>query len=278
MRPRLLADLDTLIYRAAFSVETKARTVMYKGERLGKFTSHADMRAFLQEKELWDRNRPAEGVEVTEKIAVKPEKDARIIAISLLDDLVGKFHRYEFVGYLSGERNFRYDLFPDYKANRINMVKPIHYQAVRSEIARYGGVDITDGIEADDAVCIGAWDCINNDIPYIVASPDKDLLQIPGVHYRMNEEAPVELDSWEADFNFYSQLLTGDTSDNIPGIKGLGPVKAAALLNECEDERDMYRVCLDQWQDEETMLLSANLLYLLRKPDDRYRSPLGEQE
>lgn len=278
MKPRLLADLDTLIYRAAFSVETKVRTVTYEGKKLDKFTSHADMRAYLQEKELWDKNRPAAGVEVTEKVVVKPEKDARLVVISLLDDLVGKFHSYEFVGFLSGERNFRYDLYPEYKANRSKLVKPVHYAAVRSEIARYSNVSITDGIEADDAVCIAAWECINNDIPFIVASPDKDLLQIPGVHYRMNEEAPIEIDPWEADFNFYSQVLTGDTSDNILGVKGIGPVKAAALLNDCDDERDMYRVCLEQWQNQEAMLLSASLLYLQRKPDDKYKPPLDEQE
>jgi DNA polymerase-1 len=66
----------------------------------------------------------------------------------------------------------------------------------------------------------------------IAVTIDKDLRSVPGWHWNPDkEEAPVLVDEALADRNFYTQWLTGDSTDNVPGIWKLGPKKAAALLD-----------------------------------------------
>ncbi|KKK67151.1 hypothetical protein LCGC14_2956970, partial [marine sediment metagenome] len=53
----------------------------------------------------------------------------------------------------------------------------------------------------------------------------------------------------EAKLNFYRQLLTGDATDDIPGCKMVGKVKAEKLLPEWMPEEKMYNVVLDAYKD-----------------------------
>lgn len=127
----------------------------------------------------------------------------------------------------TGSASFRYKVDPEYKANRKDMEKPHWYTEIRDYlIQRYNAV-VCDGIEADDALGIAQTD------DTVICSIDKDLLMIPGLHYNfVTHEMDVisDVDGW---FNFHKQLLTGDRTDNVQGIPGIGPVKAGALL-ECD--------------------------------------------
>ncbi|MDD9816698.1 MAG: hypothetical protein OXU61_00955, partial [Gammaproteobacteria bacterium] len=64
----------------------------------------------------------------------------------------------------------------------------------------------------------------------VIAGIDKDLKQIPGNHYNFNKQLHEFVDDDNANLNLMLQCLTGDTSDNIPGIKGIGPAKAGKIL------------------------------------------------
>ena len=179
--------------------------------------------------------------------------------------------------YLSGENNFRYQIFPDYKANRRDQPKPRHLERIREELVTLWGATICDGYEADDALGIYQSNS-GHDVVYI-CSIDKDLLQIPGQHYNFVKREFKEVDAFGGAVQFYTQLLCGDPTDNIRGCPGVGKVKAERALKGCLTERQLYERCIgcykvvykDDWEKELT--LCANLLYILRSENDVWSPP-----
>jgi len=82
-----------------------------------------------------------------------------------------------------------------------------------------------------------------------IVAIDKDLLQVPGLHYSwpitrkniiVREGLFREISKEEGMRRFFTQALTGDTSDNIKGIYGIGAKKAEKLLADCRTEEEMY--------------------------------------
>ena len=133
---------------------------------------------------------------------------------------------------IKGRGNFRNDLYADYKAHR----KPLEEHI--KEALNYGHeymVDkhnavMADNMEADDLVAIWAAERRNNGGDYTVVGIDKDLLQIPGWHYNFVKKTSEFIDEDTADYKLMLQCLVGDSADNIPGIKGVGPKKASNIL------------------------------------------------
>ena len=116
---------------------------------------------------------------------------------------------------LSGKKNYRYDLYPEYKANRKDTVKPPYLSEVRDILITKYNAFVTEGIEADDMCGIvpmqskGEW---------IIAHIDKDIDTIPGDHYDYMKRIRYTVSEKQAVCNLYMQSLTGDTCDNIPGL------------------------------------------------------------
>ncbi|WP_418237177.1 DNA polymerase I [Desulfovibrio sp.] len=152
--------------------------------------------------------------------------------------------------------NFRHEIFPLYKANRdatpedlVRQLDPIH-RMVRALGLR---LEVSQGCEADD--CIASLAArFAGEHPVIIVSGDKDLKQCLGPNVYMWDPASKEekLVS-EADFTAESgvtpaqwpdvQALIGDTSDNIPGVPGIGPKTARQIFSICpslEDIRDHF--------------------------------------
>lgn len=157
------------------------------------------------------------------EVAYKPEtwEDCRYSLNSFIDNILSKagctFHK----GFITGADNFRYDVgkILPYKGNRVNHRKPLHFDACRQHIIDcYDGV-VCRGYEADDA--LGMDQKIDGST--VICSIDKDLLQIPGLHYNWNKEEIVEVNEVEGLRFFFKQMLTGDKTDNILGIHGIGP-------------------------------------------------------
>jgi hypothetical protein len=59
---------------------------------------------------------------------------------------------------------------------------------------------------------------------------DKDLRSIPGRFYDFVKKEEQTISPKEASLNFYSQVLSGDSTDQIPGLTGIGPTKARKIL------------------------------------------------
>lgn len=148
----------------------------------------------------------------------------------------------EYRGYLTGPGNFRYDLatIQPYKGNRV-APKPVHFKAIQDFLLRECNAEMVEGIEADDKLVI-EWgkDPANT----VVATIDKDLSTVPGITlYNWKHKTLTTLTEEEATYNFYMQVLTGDTIDNIQGCPGIGPGKAEKLLKKGMPESLMLTVC-----------------------------------
>lgn len=196
---------------------------------------------------------------------------------NIVDKMLDVVRPEAFVFYLSGDKNYRYDIatIRPYKGNR-KQPKPAWFYETREYLMNNWGAGVTDGIEADDACAIEQTKSTEEGIVSIIASIDKDLLQVPGWNFnyvKNHFQHLTELDGW---YNFYHQMLIGDNVDNIEGVKGVGKKNAERILKGAQSKSDLHqrveneykRVYGSDW--DRVMLENGRLLYLQRKPDDEW--------
>jgi hypothetical protein len=177
--------------------------------------------------------------------------------------------------YLTGKDNFRLDVAKTavYKGNR-TAPKPQHLAALRRHMVKEWGAVVVDGQEADDAIAIEATELKDT---CIIASVDKDLDQIEGWHYNFVNKKGYHITAEQGLYSFYRQILTGDSADNIIGLRGIGNITADKMMKEAVSEQDMYKICVDAYEgDEERVLENARLLWLRRYEGQTWAPPLLE--
>ena len=144
--------------------------------------------------------------------------------------------------------NFRHELYPEYKANRQAMPEPLAAQIdpLKQGVALLGlGVAVSSGAEADDYIATMA-SRLKRERPVIIVGSDKDLRQCLDTNVILwdpagKQEKIVTLDSFAEDCPIAPsawpdlQALTGDASDNIPGVPGIGPKTAMDILSNYPD-------------------------------------------
>lgn len=144
---------------------------------------------------------------------------------------------------LSARTNFRKRLLPSYKENRKAGTRPITLDALRTRVVEEGlgtfKVYLIDDLEADDVCGIMATTFQSQGYETVIVSPDKDLLQIPGMVLtpKPNGRDPVfsEVTEERADEWHVYQALCGDVADNYKGCSGVGSKRAEKLLDICQD-------------------------------------------
>lgn len=178
--------------------------------------------------------------------------------------------------FVSGKGNFRKDIDPAYKANRTQPTPKWREACKQHLIDKWGAIE-AHGCEADD------YCGIYQTTETIICGIDKDLLQIPGKHYSweivrkgtiVRPAMCFQITELDALKNFYKQLLTGDTSDNIKGIGGIGPKTADKLIDPLTSEEEMKDLVLfyyasslmveDSEIGEEQFNNNADLLWIMR--------------
>lgn len=228
-------------------------------------------------------------------------------ASMLLDVLLSQKPDYAVIA-LEGGRTFRHDAFEGYKANRGAMPDDLRAQVDRVlQVADVLNVPVEsrDGYEADDVIGSLAAHCSRDEgLKVLIVTGDSDLLQLvddqvyavlPGVKrftdLRLFDRAAV-IDR----YGFGPELvpdfkaLVGDTSDNIPGVPGIGEKTAKALI----ERFGSIEAMLDQIDDvtpprartsldanRQQALASKNLASIVRDLDitlDRERSEVGNYE
>jgi 5'-3' exonuclease len=150
-------------------------------------------------------------------------------------------------------KSFRHDVDPSYKSQRPPAEAALHHQIrlSREQLARDGfPVWSVKGFEADDLIASATVQALAiPETTVLIASADKDLLQL--VNHRvkaksMRDGSIVDEEAVKARYGVMpAQMrdylsLVGDTSDNVVGAKGIGPKKAAELLNLFGSLDDLY--------------------------------------
>lgn len=181
--------------------------------------------------------------------------NAKLIIQSIID----KFIPCDVTIYLTHTdptKNFRNQIVDDYKANRKGAKKPVYYKELRRYLLDKYKAKLCMWGEADDFLCMNVSERT------VIASKDKDLLQVPGLHYRIHTGMVVQAEDpgslqlitktdkagrkkkiiegngfkW-----FCAQMILGDTIDNIhkPEV-GFGPVQVYKILNHMTTKREMW--------------------------------------
>jgi len=179
----------------------------------------------------------------------------------------------EYQVYLTGKTNFRFDIAKSYpyKGNRSSAEKPVHLGATRDHLeVKYGAI-VSDNEEADDLIAKGAAAL---DYNCVVASIDKDMLQLPCWHFNFGRGTWEKVSPYEGTRFFYTQILTGDRADNIVGLRGIGPKKAEKILSDCKTEEDLWQAVLKAYDGNiDRIIENGRLLWLRRLEGELWEPP-----
>ncbi|CAI8957401.1 DNA polymerase I [Pseudomonas sp. IT-P171] len=137
---------------------------------------------------------------------------------------------------------FRDEMFAEYKANRPSMpddmrvqIEPLH----QSVIALGFPLLCVEGVEADDVIGTLARSSAAADRPVIISTGDKDMAQLVDGHITLVNTmtgSALDVEGVKEKFGVVPEqiidylALMGDSSDNIPGVPGIGPKTASGLL------------------------------------------------
>jgi 5'-3' exonuclease len=161
--------------------------------------------------------------------------------------------------FLSGRGNFRYQVYPEYKANRRDTIDPRFRKDCKDFLVTEWHAEYSEGCEADDLLGI----CQTDDT--IIASIDKDLLMIPGQHYNWVRDEQIFVDGIDGIKHLYKQMLIGDKADNIIGVQGLGPVKSGRIIDHLETEEEMIEEVFNLYDEDAVRFLqNVQCLWIMR--------------
>ena len=152
-------------------------------------------------------------------------------------------------------------IYPEYKGHR-NRKKPCGYRRVISELQKTYEVVRMPELEADDAMGIYATANPGN----IIVSPDKDMRQIPGKLFNLDEV--IEVTAEEGMKWHLVQTLAGDQTDGYSGVPGIGVKRAVALFEEDGYSWDtVVKAFASKDLDEDAALMNARLARILTCDD-----------
>lgn len=267
-------EADEILYRAAFATEKQGYKLITSKGQIRDFGNHYTKTAILNKiKQLNIQNYELIGYKI-----VGPLENALYIVKRTIQKLKQIGTPVLWLSPSNGS-NFRFKIAKTigpqgqgYKAGR--PPKPIYYNDIRQYLIKYYGATEIEGYEADDA--LGMYQTDNTVAVHI----DKDINMIEGKHLHWISgdryivepglgQLPIDNERGMGKSFFFHQMLTGDRTDNIPGIAGIGPVKATKLLSKAKNIDEMLAITVeiyytnykDEWKDK--LIEMANLLYIV---------------
>ena len=170
--------------------------------------------------------------------------------------------------------NFRRIIYPEYKKHRKR--KPVGFKALMNKALSHLDKSHLKYAEGDDVIAFYAefW---RGHSDLVIASGDKDLDQISGRHMFFDKKTDdiitYVVTEEEAIDNLHIQALMGDSADNIPGLEGIGKVKARKMVEENkkrEQPLPWREHVAEQYGDVKAAKLVIRLVELGNVPQDPY--------
>tara|TARA_R100001460_G_scaffold16061_2_gene35300 strand:- start:4885 stop:5592 length:708 start_codon:yes stop_codon:yes gene_type:complete len=160
-----------------------------------------------------------------------------------------------------GDRpTFRHQLSPEYKGNRPSE-KPEWYSFCRDWYETNFHSIVLPNLEADDTLGILATGRYLG--RSIIITSDKDLLQIPGEYYNVRSQVRVSVTPEEGNYRRMVQWLSGDSTDNYKGIRGVGEKTATKLLGDTPTAERVWEIYEEKGYDLEYARLQGMLARIL---------------
>lgn len=262
---KALIDADMVLYASAFAAE-KTKYFLHHDGLEAEFENKREANKFIKDS----------GIDRYELIPIKtvqPLENAKHLAKGMMENILDKTAADDYVAYLSGDGNFRYDIHPLYKYGR--PPKPFHYTGVRNYLIDVWRAVVVDGQEADDQ--LGIDQCFS-DVETIICTRDKDLDMIPGWHYNWHTDEKYFVSEEDGLRFFYEQLITGDRTDNIPGLYKVTGQKAKQSFKDSlkgMNEREMWEYVLSLYGEEleDDLISIGRLLWIRRKENEMWLPP-----
>ncbi len=290
---QVLVDGDPIVYRVGFATQSQTVSCVVSCDDGSisyiRFANKTERNEYLQK-------HPTCGID-SEEIEVKAEPVENALhtvksVLSQIKEETGSDNLHIILSESFGGGNFRHAIAKQapYKGNR-KAPRPAHYQSIRDYLTEYHGAVVVETREADDEIAIRANRYRQDGVPYAIATIDKDLDQIPGMHYDYAKKVVYNVSNDEARRAFWIQALAGDPTDNIPGCWKVGPVKAAALVDmwikDGMDDGAIFTLIVAQYErstelagcpyrDREPLhvaLETAQLVYMQQKPCELWAPP-----
>ena len=285
-----IIDGDIVVYRAGFASQDYVHSVVDQdGDVLEEFSSKAEANDFCELMALSEEITP----EIKTEILPKSHDDVEMIVDVMVKNIIVGSESTDYIVYLTGATNFRNEAatIREYKGNRSSATRPIHYDYIREYIADKHPTITSDNCEADDLCAMRLYTEFKksqesknqNDCEAILCSIDKDLRNIPGHHYNIKDKNIDWVTPKNANKHFASQLLTGDSVDNIPGIsyfsdkkKKVGPKTAEKFLKDDTSIEELYKTVCEVYaefagEDWEIKLQEVGtLLWMQRTPEEQF--------
>ena len=173
--------------------------------------------------------------------------------MSIVNKLEDMYSVERVITFSGSKGNFRKLITSDYKANRKKQEMPPlldeMHQFVKDEYNSVWGF----GIETDDIVA-RYWKELSNEVGrdnVCIVSLDKDYRQFPAIiyNYHFKSREILDISEEEAMYNFYEQMIIGDTADNVNYFKGKGKKYAEKYLADCNTKYQYTRKMLELFQE-----------------------------
>lgn len=132
--------------------------------------------------------------------------------------------------------NWRKSIFPDYKANRKESVRPLLLDILKQYLRDKYDAFHWPTLEADDVLGILNTEPQQYPGERILVGRDKDFKTVPGYYHRLKDFEPsgkprvAHITEWQAQMFHLWQTLAGDATDGYPGCPGIGKARASAIL------------------------------------------------
>jgi len=179
----------------------------------------------------------------------------------------------------SARKNFRNDIYSEYKANRAEAPEDLvpQFEYIRKSVIAFNlpSIELIN-YEADDLIATYAKKIIETGAKVTVISSDKDLMQLVSENIRLYDPMKSKVLGKKEVFEKFGvkpdqvvdvQSLAGDSSDNIPGVPGIGIKTASELINKYKTLDILLKKAdeIPQNKRRETLLANKDKAFLSRK-------------